>query len=200
MENSTYTTLISTAITSSVTIIGFIITILINKYNIKKEVSRSHAEYYRKSYSSLEYDVAEILQLAAKDYMPNETVYFPFDIQSHRTDDFLETKDTAERLYRLGGYMSTYGSSQAVKYLNLLKETFNNYKPDKKSDCSCHNDEFCNFATLLALFVIQIKHEIFKPSYSEMVDESLAWLQLRLPVDFFNENKGILTVYIEKNT
>ncbi|MCM1159106.1 MAG: hypothetical protein NC300_02445 [Bacteroidales bacterium] len=141
---------------SIITIVGFFVNNYFQKLNIKREISKIHMTNYMENYKNIEYDISEILQLAIKVYLGNkEYNKLEYKIQKYREGELKLTKEVSERLYRLGGYISTYGSKQSVNYLNRIRMTYYENRPSMVEEYN--KEEFCKFAILLAKLLIQTK-------------------------------------------
>lgn len=188
MESGNTVDILNVIIPSLVSIIGFVVTIIVNSNNLKRAVAKRQLEQYWDSYKSIEYDIAEILQLSLNQYLENPPL-FPYNIQKHRNGEFAETADIAERLYRLAGYISTYGSTKTMQALNSLKRMHNLKLNNSKSVA---NNDLCKFLSMLAIFLMYIKQDIFKQTEGNISTNAILWLELRLPVSFYNANNKIL--------
>lgn len=190
---NTYIELVKIIVPSFISIIGFIVTIFMNKNNLQSELSRHHIEEYMNNYKNIEYDISEILQLTIKTYLGEDTYNrLEYIIQKHRTGEFALTDDVAERLYRLGGYVSTYGSRKSIFYLNNVR---NEYAKYILKDCSerekSNESDFCKFASSLAVLLLQIKQDIFNNKDYDCLNDEIDWLKTRLSLELYNkyENK-----------
>ncbi len=147
---------------SLVSVIGFIITIILNKLNVKREVSKRLLEQYWDNYKSIEYDVTEILQLILKQHLKPPAI-FPYDIYEHRSGEFAKSSNVAERLYRLTGYVSTYGSIKTMRMYNELKKFYNDYFLDiVNNDSEMENDNIIQLLSMLAVFFVLRKERHYK--------------------------------------
>ncbi len=174
---------------SLVSVIGFIITIILNKLNVKREVSKRLLEQYWDNYKSIEYDVTEILQLILKKHLDPPAI-FPYDIYEHRSGEFAKSSNVAERLYRLTGYVSTYGSIKTMRMYNELKKFYNDYFLEiKNKDSKKENDNIIQLLSMLAVFLSYVKKDIINDKRDKIGIIAKLWIELRLPVSFFNKYK-----------
>lgn len=67
--NENLADIIQIIISSTVSIIGFAVTIYMSKLNIRSEINKIHVTDYMNNYRNIEYDIAEILQLSVKEYL-----------------------------------------------------------------------------------------------------------------------------------
>lgn len=119
-------------------------------------------------------------------------------IQAHRCGEFSESANVAERLYRIGGYMSTYGSSQAISYLNRARSEFSKHVKRRKSGKEEFDEQrFCVMSSLLAVLLMQSKKDIFGNKECKDIYEGIYWLNTRLPISLFNKYKEQLEVTIQ---
>ena len=177
---------------SLVSVVGFIITIILNKLNVKREVSKRLLEQYWDNYKSIEYDVTEILQLILKKHLDPPAI-FPYDIYEHRSGEFAKSSNVAERLYRLTGYVSTYGSIKTMRMYNELKKFYNDYFLDnKKKNSEIENDNIIQLLSMLAVFLSYVKKDIINDKRDKIGIIAKLWIELRLPVSFFNKYKDDL--------
>lgn len=177
---------------SLVSVVGFIITIILNKLNVKREVSKRLLEQYWDNYKSIEYDVTEILQLILKQHLETPAI-FPYDIYEHRSGEFAKSSNVAERIYRLTGYVSTYGSIKTMRMYNELKKFYNDYFLDiEYKDSEIENDNIIQLLSMLAVFLSYIKKDIINNKRDKIGIIAKLWIELRLPVSFFNKYKDDL--------
>lgn len=181
-------------IPSLISVLGFVITIYMNKSNIKSELNKYYITKYMENYASIEYDIAEVLQLAIKYYLgSDEYEKLEYIIQKHRKGEFSETDDVDERLYRLGGYLSSYGSKESIAFLNNARKTYREYtKYEDKNSAEQKKSDFYKFAVILAALLLQIKQDIFKNGNYNCIDDELDWLCTRLPVDLYEKHEDTL--------
>lgn len=183
---------------SLVSVIGFIITIILNKLNVKREVSKRLLEQYWDNYKSIEYDVTEILQLILKQHLKSPDI-FPYDIYEHRSGEFAKSSNVAERLYRLTGYVSTYGSIKTMRMYNELKKFYNDYFLEiENKDSKKENDNIIQLLSMLAVFLSYVKKDIINDKRDKIGIIAKLWIELRLPVSFFNEYKDDLENKIDE--
>ena len=182
-------------IPSIISIIGFAVTIYINRNSLRTELRKQHLERYMDNYKNIEYDAAEILQLGIRDYLGND-IYCQIDyiIQNHREGEFKETSSVEERLYRLGGYISTYGSKESVRCLNAIRSTYDRHF---SKNMNGSEENFVEFVVLLAILLLQIKKDIFKEN-SGKYDE-MDWLSTRLPISLLKKYWFQLDVFLDAN-
>lgn len=176
-----------------------------NKNNLQAELNRHHIEEYMNNYKNIEYDISEILQLSIKSYF-GDGVYnkLEYIIQEHRTGEFALTDDVAERLYRLGGYISTYGSRKAIFYLNNVRNEYAKYIVKGHSErVKSYEQDFCRFAASLAVLLLQIKQDIFKNKDYDYLNDEMDWLNTRLSLQLYKKYKNelayIITILLQKN-
>ena len=156
-------------IPSFISIIGFAVTILSTKYNIKSESQKNYSANFTNVLLSIEYDLKEILQL----YIIEKTNMTPDEIKNnfyfifadHRNDSSFQKHDIAEKIYRVGGHISNYGSSSAVKLYNLLLPKY--YDPD---------ESLYDFLATMSLLWAQLKYD----ALSQHIDY-IDWLSMCWP-------------------
>lgn len=153
------------------------ITSKITQSKIIEEVQRKEALKFSDSFGSIEYDITEILQLCvikAKNIKTNNTSdineIFPFYIPDNRNinSNMPPTDNAQERIYRLCGYICSFGSEKAIK---LFCELQNEYAKE------CNKNNINRIIAILALLVTQLKYDSSKIriSYEK-------WINIRLPI------------------
>lgn len=184
-------------IPSTISIVGFVVTVYINKANLKSELRKQHLEKYLDNYKNIEFDIAEILQLSVREYLGNDVyVEMEYVIQKHRLGEFKETSNIGERLYRLGGYISTYSSKKIVNQLNIVRKV---YVEHSKLSVLKRKEKFSEFVSLLAILLLQIKREIFKEKRTIHLYDEMDWLNTRLPIQLVERYQVEIREYLEKN-
>lgn len=156
-----------------------IVSVLVYLSHIKiiDEVDKNKALKFSDSFGSIEYDITEILQLCiikAKNINMNNmgdiNGIFPFYIPNNRdvNSNMPPTDNAQERIYRLCGYICSYGSEKAIK---LFCELQNEYAK------GCNINNINRIVAILALLVTQLKYDSSKVriSYEK-------WINIRLPI------------------
>lgn len=149
---------------------------LISQIKVKEEVRKREALKFSDAFASIEYDITEILQLCvirAKGISANNiddiNKFFSFYIPNNRTSNgyTLPTTDAQERIYRLCGYICSYGSEEAIKLFCLLQNEYTN---------KCDKNNINTIIAILALLVKTLRYDASKVRIN--YDE---WINIRLP-------------------
>lgn len=189
--------LVKIIIPSIISCIGFAITIILNRLSLRKELNKRFLSEYSDNFANIEYDIAEILQLSIRDYLgEDEYAKLEYNIQKHRHGEFGETDSISERLYRIGGYISTFSSHKPVNCLNKLRKMHHNFTGESAQ--TDPDSLFCEFVSYISILKTSIESDILKKRDHRDVDDELAWLQTRLPVSIYDNYEAQLRVKLKK--
>lgn len=140
-----------------------------------------------------------ILACLDRGYEIGEYGKLEYKIQNNRQGEFSKTKDVGERLYRLGGYLSSYGSKRSNYYLYQARKCYNTFSTSKKTDIDS-TDYFSCLCALLALLLMQIKQDIYGTKDYNWLEDELNWLKIRLPIKLFERYENQITVALLEQT
>lgn len=166
------------AIPAIISVVGFIITILTTKNSIARETKKKKNENLLEKFGSIEYDLAEILQLCTTEKLnlSQEEIMeqFPFYIVNNRGKNF-NSSNTKEKIYCLSGYISTYGSKDAMHLFSLLQSSYDN-----------DSNNFEYFPAIISLLYTQLRFDATN-DYVDYHD----WINIRFP--FYNKKHIIFS-------
>ncbi len=188
MEPEILASIIQGGVTIIANIIIMIGGVLKVKKDLKLELSRHHKLNYMENYKNIEYDIMEALQLSIRFFLGWEK-YYSLDFKVSRVTNGWPDCNLKDRLYRLGGYLSTYGSKESEKLLIDARKLIDDYEKVKRDKSNA--DYFCKFVSILSTLLFQIKADIFNEDESDedRIESQKIWLQIRLPISVWSEYK-----------
>lgn len=198
MEPEILASIIQGGVTIIANIIIMIGGVLKVKKDLKLELSKHHRLNYMENYKNIEYDIMEALQLSIRFFL-GEKEYSKLDFQVKREANGWPDHDLKDRLYRLGGYLSTYGSRESEKLLINAREMVYEYESIKKSKRNA-DKKFCKFVSILSTLLFQIKADIFdeEKSDEDRTESQKIWLQIRLPISVWSDYKDGINIELSK--